>query len=60
MLVLQLLSFQTCQSTQTHIYDSLCLYIGQFESLHQSFFCYLGILAAADNGNHFVNEVQSL
>ena len=59
MLVLQLLSFQTCQSTQTHFYDCLCLDIGQLKSFHQSFFCNLCILTATDNSNDFINEIQS-
>ena len=32
--VLQLLAFQTCQRTQTHIHDRLCLYVRQRKTLH--------------------------
>ena len=37
-------SFQTCQSTQTHIYDSLGLGITETKLLHESCFGNLGIL----------------
>ena len=58
MLILKLLSFQTCQRTQTHVYDCLGLGLRKLETFFQSFFCYLCILAAADNGDHFINKVQ--
>ena len=31
----EFLSFQTCQGTQSHVYDRLRLYICQSETLHQ-------------------------
>ena len=58
MFILQLLTLQTCQSPQTHVHNGLGLYIGKLKALHEPFFGNLGILTAADNGYHFVYEIQ--
>ncbi len=58
MLRLQFFSLQTGQRTQSHIHDCLCLRIGKFKSGDQSFLCNLCILAASDNGDHFVDVIH--
>ena len=52
-----LLTFQTCQCTQTHIYDCLCLYIGKSETFHQLCFCDLDILRASDDMDYFIDII---
>ena len=55
---LQLLPFQTGQCTQTHIYDSLCLYIVQFKAIHQLLLRLRRRPGAADNPDYFVDMIQ--
>ena len=59
MLILKFFSLKTCQCTQTHIRNRLCLYVGKPETLHQSFFSDGSGAAASHNLNHFVNVIQS-
>ena len=54
----QFLSFQSSQSTQTHIHDRLCLHFRKFKLFHQLFFCDLNVLGSADDLDHFVNMIQ--
>ena len=56
--LLQLLSFQTGQCTQTHIYNGLCLYVIQTEALHQPFLCHLGGTGASDDLDDLVDIIQ--
>ena len=60
MFILNLLPFQSGESAQPHLHNGLGLGFRKLESLHQPFFGHLGVLAAADDGYHFVYEIQSL
>ena len=55
---LKLLSFQTGQSTQTHIYDSLCLCIGQTETLDQCKLCIGNGFGTTDDLNNLINIIE--
>ena len=55
----QLFSFQTGQSAQTHIYNSLCLNVCQFEPLHQFRLGNLHCSGSTDNTDHFIDMIQS-
>ena len=57
---LQLLSFQTCQSPQTHVHDGLSLNIGQLKPVHQLLLGDLYVLRSADYTDHFVDIIQRL
>ena len=57
-LCFDLLSFQTGQCTQTHIYDRLCLCIGKFKTCHQCFFCKCCCSGCTDNADDFINMIQ--
>ena len=56
--VLQLLTFQTCQRTQTHIYNGLGLGIGETEAVNQFFLGRLYILGTTDNLDNLINIVK--
>ena len=56
---LNLSSFQTCQSSQTHIYNSLSLCIGKIKSLYKFFFGFLNIFSRTDDTYDFINVVKS-
>ena len=58
-LFLQLFSFQTGQSTQTHIYDCLRLCIRKTKAFHQSFFRQLCSTASPDDFDHFIDIIKS-
>ena len=57
MLILKLLPLQTCQGTQTHIYNRLSLHIGELKTFNQSVFCNLSCLAASDNLYYFIDMI---
>lgn len=57
-LVLDLLSLQTCQSTKTHVNDCLGLGVRQSEPLYQLGFCDLDSLGSADDPDHFIDIVK--
>ena len=59
MLLLQLLSLQTCQRTQTHVYDRLGLNVIETEALSQSVLGLLDIGALADDLDNFIDVVES-
>ena len=54
-----LLAFQTCECTQTHVYDCLCLGITESKAFDQFCFCFLNILRTTDDADDFVNVIQS-
>ena len=43
---------QALQAAQLHFQNRLCLYFGQCETLHQTFFCV--VIASTNDTNHFV------
>ena len=55
---LDLLSFQTGQSTQTHVYDRLCLHICQSEPLHQFRLGDLDCGGSSDDPDYLVDIVK--
>ena len=57
-LVLQLLSFQTCQSSKTHIHNSLGLGVREIKAFHQFRLGILHIGRVADDLDHFVDVVK--
>ena len=59
MLLLQLLSFQTCQSAQTHVYDCLGLNVVETKPLCQPVLGFLYIGALADDLYDFVDIIES-
>ena len=58
MLVFQLLSFQSGESPQSHVYDGLRLRVGKLEAVHQAFLGDLRGTAGADDVDHLVDIVQ--
>ena len=55
---LDLTSLQACQSTKTHINDSLCLRIGETESLDEFCFGDLNIFRRTNNMDDLVNIIE--
>ena len=56
--ILQLFSFQSGQSTQSHVYDSLGLSLGKAKSLHETCLSYTDIFRRPDNPDYFINMIQ--
>ena len=48
---------QTCQRTQTHIYDSGSLQIGQAETLREGSLCLIHALGVANDANNLVDII---
>ena len=58
MLRLHLVALQTCQRTQPHVHDGLCLPVIQPKPLGQAVLCLLHGLAAADDADHLIDVIQ--
>ena len=54
----QLLSFQTCQCTETHIHDCLSLNICQLKTIDQFLFRDLYVAGATDNSDYLIDIIQ--
>ena len=54
----QLLSFQTCQCTETHIHDCLSLNVCQLKTLNKFLFRDLYITGTTDDTDHFIDIIK--
>ena len=56
---LDLVSFQTGQTTKTHVQNGLTLTFRKLELRHQFSLCFSICLAIADDPDHFIDVIQS-
>ena len=56
---LDLVSFQTGQTTKTHVQNGLTLTFRKFELRHQFSLCFSVCPAIADDSDHFIDVIQS-